>query len=256
MPLKVTCEGCGSKLSVGEQMAGKRAKCPKCSHVIQIPTANQQVAAPQATNPLAAAAANPLNDLLDAAGVKAKKTGPVCANCGEEIEADAVICVSCGYNFELGRQLTSYVDSGDREMTESQKIMAKAEREIADTPIMADDIRHGDGPESLIVAAIAVVVFLLCGAAALTFVVVYDSVKSDVSQTLITFVICLGMTLIGQLWLTICAFLQGPTNGLLALLFWPYLLFVGLSDFKRLWIPTFLWFVGELGMITCLIIGL
>ena len=44
MPIKFTCSGCGQVLRVGDESAGKRAKCPKCQGVVQIPTAEPELA--------------------------------------------------------------------------------------------------------------------------------------------------------------------------------------------------------------------
>lgn len=39
MPIRVICPGCQQALSVKDELAGRRGKCPKCSGVIQIPAA-------------------------------------------------------------------------------------------------------------------------------------------------------------------------------------------------------------------------
>ena len=36
MPISVECRGCGRKFQTPERLAGKRAKCPKCSAVIEV----------------------------------------------------------------------------------------------------------------------------------------------------------------------------------------------------------------------------
>jgi uncharacterized membrane protein len=38
MPIKFKCSGCGQVLQVGDEAAGKKAKCPKCHNVVTIPT--------------------------------------------------------------------------------------------------------------------------------------------------------------------------------------------------------------------------
>lgn len=37
MPIDVVCDACGQKLRVADTHAGKKAKCPKCQSIIQIP---------------------------------------------------------------------------------------------------------------------------------------------------------------------------------------------------------------------------
>ena len=49
MPIQFACTGCGKQLRVDESSAGKRAKCPQCETILQVPN----VAA--ASDPLAAA---------------------------------------------------------------------------------------------------------------------------------------------------------------------------------------------------------
>src|SRR3990170_3523014 len=37
MPIRVKCPGCGKTVVGGEDWAGKRAKCPKCSTIMEFP---------------------------------------------------------------------------------------------------------------------------------------------------------------------------------------------------------------------------
>tara|TARA_R110002096_G_scaffold9342_4_gene37031 strand:+ start:241 stop:774 length:534 start_codon:yes stop_codon:yes gene_type:complete len=37
MSIKVSCSACGIKLKVGDELGGKRGKCPKCKSIIEIP---------------------------------------------------------------------------------------------------------------------------------------------------------------------------------------------------------------------------
>src|SRR5947208_2266708 len=34
MPIHIACEGCGSRLKVGDGLAGRKVKCPKCGNII------------------------------------------------------------------------------------------------------------------------------------------------------------------------------------------------------------------------------
>ena len=43
MPIQVTCPGCHTRFSVGDQHAGKSGACPKCKGPIQIPEADDEV---------------------------------------------------------------------------------------------------------------------------------------------------------------------------------------------------------------------
>jgi phage FluMu protein Com len=46
MPIEFACSHCGQILRVGDDTAGKRAKCPKCQSVVPIPAASASSSAP------------------------------------------------------------------------------------------------------------------------------------------------------------------------------------------------------------------
>lgn len=54
MPIAVTCTGCRTRFTVGDQFAGKEGPCPKCKVSIKIPAANEQVVihAPTTSGPV------------------------------------------------------------------------------------------------------------------------------------------------------------------------------------------------------------
>lgn len=45
--------------------------------------------------------------LLDSAGI-GQQNGPICPNCGTEIKPGAVLCTSCGLNFQTGQRVGGY----------------------------------------------------------------------------------------------------------------------------------------------------
>ncbi len=49
MPIQVVCSGCKKTLRVADKHAGKRAKCPNCQKVIEIPAASVGAESPAAT---------------------------------------------------------------------------------------------------------------------------------------------------------------------------------------------------------------
>ena len=53
MPIDVTCSSCKTRFQVSEKFAGKKGPCPKCKHVITVPTAAEQVVihAPETSGP-------------------------------------------------------------------------------------------------------------------------------------------------------------------------------------------------------------
>jgi hypothetical protein len=69
MPIELSCTGCGQTLRVGDEHVGKKARCPKCGTISNVPAAGEspppasRQAAPFDTDKPAAEAANPFADL-------------------------------------------------------------------------------------------------------------------------------------------------------------------------------------------------
>lgn len=80
--IEFNCPNCEQTLEAPEEMAGQAIECPAC---------NEQIAVP------------------GVAGEDAEGDAE-CPNCGEPIEADAVLCVQCGYHIKLGRQIDTDVE--------------------------------------------------------------------------------------------------------------------------------------------------
>ncbi len=114
MPIKFKCK-CGHVLSVSSNMAGKKGKCPKCANLLRVPTPKAQSAGVNASASAPAGGAlsqmdGALDSLLDDAGLT-KKTGPTCPKCLKDVKPGAVICTSCGFNFESGEQMREFAAS-------------------------------------------------------------------------------------------------------------------------------------------------
>ena len=117
MPIRITCR-CGQSLSVPDAMAGKSGKCPKCSESIRIPTPVSNAPAAPATagkaisqgqkkvKPVEAkpAQSGALDQLFADAGLE-KKKGPECPSCKAPIDANAAMCVKCGFNLTTGQKV-------------------------------------------------------------------------------------------------------------------------------------------------------
>ncbi len=100
MPIKVTCQ-CGKRLTVKDEFAGKRVKCPGCGGPLLVP--HPQV---EAVNPTSDDTGQ-LSDLLDDAGVRAGINR--CPGCGAEMPDEAVLCVMCGYDLRRGHRIKARV---------------------------------------------------------------------------------------------------------------------------------------------------
>lgn len=82
MPFVVVCKACGSKFQAPDHLAGKRAKCPKCSALIDL-------ASPA---PAAAPIPSPMADPSLTAGERLQR----CPDCGKMVSRRAQQCPACG----------------------------------------------------------------------------------------------------------------------------------------------------------------
>ena len=121
MPIKVVCQ-CGASFAAKDELAGKAVRCPKCKQPLRIP------AAAPAPAPVSNSV---MDDLFDEVGIE-KKLGPTCPSCGAELKPNAVMCITCGVNFESGEQSQGHVlaDSAEGHEAATQAILARAERQI------------------------------------------------------------------------------------------------------------------------------
>ena len=102
MSIQVTCHSCQTTLKTSDSSAGKRAKCPKCGGIIDIPA---PVSAPAQSDeyeleqPAAPVHRSFSDDELSGASTPAGDRKP-CPACGEQIAAKAVKCRFCGEVFD------------------------------------------------------------------------------------------------------------------------------------------------------------
>lgn len=248
MPIKVVCK-CGQKFSANDKMAGKRVKCPKCSQPLQIPDSNADdedfklaPETPKSPPPRGAG----LLDLLDEAQVKRATTGPVCPDCGADMKPDAIICLECGFNITVGERMSTYADEDENDgLSETEKMLAKAERELEETPTTIDDSSFGDGPESILIALGALIAAAVVVGSGIGIVFLIDMTEGNGTGYII---LGLGsvMFMAGLLWVTIAAFLNSPAAGIGCLLCFPFALIYSFSRRKTLWMPMVLMAVGIL----------
>jgi len=164
MPIAVACS-CGQKFAAKDELAGKTVKCPKCQKPLKIPGGSPAAAArgggatgaqtPQRAQQTGASApAKPtggISDLLDEVGFSTPKphAGPRCPACEAPMQPGAVLCVECGFNVQSGQRLATTGEGGialnaRRPMTDAEKMVAKAAREIDEAPIETKGSQFGD----------------------------------------------------------------------------------------------------------------
>ena len=235
MSIKVECQ-CGQKFAAKDSMAGKRVKCPKCNQALVIPSGAQPEPRKWGAG---ATAASPVLDLLDEAGVQHARTGPQCPECDADLPPEALICIQCGYNVQTGRRMDTVGEEDMENMTDAQKMIAKAEQEIEDTPITAEGQDYGDGPESFILAIVALTAMVIIVGIAVGLIYFLDVfVGEAINPPLISFWVGILMYIVGRMWIIIVAFLQHVGHGLGALFCELYAIYFGISRIGALWAPT------------------
>ncbi len=221
MAIKAKCEKCAARFQAKDELAGKRVKCPKCGEPMRISdapavaaqaAANAGVRSAPAANPAAtrrppanfAGAAgfsarrdNPLLDLLDEAGVESMPSGPLCTHCGAEMGATAIICVECGFNMATGKQLVTDTYGHDPlidgDLTDGQKLLARAEKEIDDSPITAVGQDFGDGADSMLIAVVALVVMGVLVGIGVGVIFLMDQISESINSAKISFFASIGI---------------------------------------------------------------
>jgi len=100
VPIQVSCPSCHGSFKAPDSAAGKKAKCPKCGGVIEIPT-------PVVAEPVYEAVEQPVRpfgeddfEVEPPPELPAQDTLKPCPMCGEMIQRDAVKCRYCGEVFD------------------------------------------------------------------------------------------------------------------------------------------------------------
>ena len=254
MPIKAQCGSCGTGFKAKDALAGKRVRCPKCKQPLTIPAAGAAAAKarpaaktararPASTSGAARANPNPMMDLLDEANVKGVSRGPSCENCAAELMPGAVICIECGFNMETGKQVSTEIDEDTGStagMTDADRIMAKAEKDIDDMPVTADGQDFGDGADSLVIAGVAGVILLLLVGIGLTIIFSMEQISKGVNSGAISMCAAIVMAMLCGVWITIIAIKQKRPGHAMACVFTGFLYAVvyGFMQGKDLLIPT------------------
>ncbi len=121
--LQVKCPECGRTFGVLTALAGSEAVCPGCSKPVQVPKPGSamkkpETASPQRSKPKPAPTPaekkardnSPSGEGKKKASIRKErpkvdlKTQPKCPECEAVLEADAVLCVKCGYDLRKKQQ--------------------------------------------------------------------------------------------------------------------------------------------------------
>jgi predicted RNA-binding Zn-ribbon protein involved in translation (DUF1610 family) len=103
VPIQVTCPSCNVTLKTADSSAGKRAKCPKCGGIIEIPALSAPPPADEGEYELEEPVSAPLAGFTDeelSAGAPTGDDRRPCPACGEMIVRGAVKCRFCGEIFD------------------------------------------------------------------------------------------------------------------------------------------------------------
>jgi predicted RNA-binding Zn-ribbon protein involved in translation (DUF1610 family) len=99
VPIQVTCPSCRGTFAAPDTAAGKRAKCPTCGSVIQIPAADIEEILDAEAVPATTYAAEGFPAAASSAEVAGGERRP-CPMCGEMIQKSALKCRFCGHVFD------------------------------------------------------------------------------------------------------------------------------------------------------------
>ena len=265
MAIKAKCGSCSNPITVRDEFGGKVVKCPKCTKPMTIPKSNAVAAIAAAKQPQTVAAGqtqkryNPLLDLLDEAGVESRPTGPCCDNCGAPMSATAIICIDCGFNMATRQKLETAVliDDDDRaetdKMTDGEKLLARAEKAIDDSPVTSEGQDFGDDAgDSTMVMFVAAGGALVLIAVGLFCMLAMEKIleMTGLSSPQISVMISIIMWIACGTWISILAFNASPAHGLGCVLsLGLYCPVFGFMQGKGLIVPT-------LVMIMAVVIGL
>jgi hypothetical protein len=162
MAIRVSCQ-CGKQLSVKDEYAGKRVKCPGCGGPLLIPETQAQASSPSG----ATRGPDGITDLLDDAGLRA---GVVrCPGCGAEMSEQAVLCVMCGFDLRRGHRIKARVGSAvefdDEDLGDlpvhGVAQLDKAERDMARDKLQQKSMSKGAPWWMILLALLGVVGFTI-----------------------------------------------------------------------------------------------
>ena len=135
-------------------------------------------------------------------------------------------------------------------MSDAERIMAKAEREIEDVPVTSDQQDFGDGADSYLIAVIAGISGLVLIALGLVVVFTMDIIGEYVASSAISFIASIGLYIGMGIWITLVGFKAKPAHGIACICTgFAYCIVFGFMQGKTLLMPTIVMiFSGVIGL--------
>lgn len=119
--IAVKCK-CGEKFAAKPELKGKTVRCPGCQNPVKIGGSRQVAVAKKKAAP----APSLTDDVFDELGI-GSADGPErkCPECKAVMSEEAILCIECGYNENLGRKMTVKrpVTQEDREKAYEEKTL-------------------------------------------------------------------------------------------------------------------------------------
>jgi hypothetical protein len=146
MPFSVVCQGCAQSLEVADDYPRRKMRCPHCGVMCELPPpGKERTALTKPVKPRAEKAHRPEPQPVPQATPTAVKPAPVvppqpaeavyevsneddgrpygvggglpkpCPNCQKEMDPNARVCVSCGYDYETGKAPDKVYEPVERE---------------------------------------------------------------------------------------------------------------------------------------------
>ena len=103
--ISFACPGCQARLRVGDDKAGKRGKCPRCGHAIEVPLPELRLEGEddllEVPTPAASSWSTPMSAAAPAGTAASQGSG--CPSCEGPLPNRARICTRCGIRVPSGR---------------------------------------------------------------------------------------------------------------------------------------------------------
>jgi hypothetical protein len=111
MTIVLNCDGCGTRLQAGDNVAGRPVRCPRCGRVFAAPPADPPESPAEPLGVYGVQEDPEPPTVLPATKVPRPSAVPqvpleaACPKCGAPLKPEAVVCVDCGFNRKTGKQL-------------------------------------------------------------------------------------------------------------------------------------------------------